>query len=189
MIMRLVPTLAVALVFTLAASTARAEAGQGGGKFGMGKAGGPFEFILEHSKDLNLTADQKKSIEDLKQKAMANIEKFRQDPELRKLMQEMKDARQSGDTEKMKSLREELRGKMGNGEGKDGPLEEIKKILNADQLAKVKELRAAEGGGKGEGKGMREKHAAGGGDEQARPDPAKGAPPVFDGDKKPTTSF
>ena len=184
MFKQLIPTVVLSLTCALLSMPVSAGPGKGG-KGGM-MGDGPIAFILEHGKDLNLTADQIKSLEALKEKVAAAVEKAMQDPEVRKIMQEMRDARKSGDKDKMQSLREELQGlrqKDGAGEKLFGAL---KDILNADQLSKLKELRQESGKGLGAGRagGKGETTSTG-----ERPDPSKGPPPVFDGDKKPATSF
>lgn len=149
------------------------------GKRDFPMAGGPLQHILEHAKELNLTAEQKTKLEALV-KEMAGgdkREKLKENPEARELFKEMMEARKSGDEEKLKLLRQKMMEKVGGGNGQEGLLPKIASILTPEQMKQVREIaqeaRAKMGekfGGKDGGKPE---------DKSTRPDPNKGAPEVF----------
>lgn len=176
------PSLVVAAVFGLACVA-------GAGERGMGPPAGPLQQILEHAKELNLTADQRTKVEALSKEMGgardgAMREKLKDNPELAR---EMKEARQSGDQAKIKEAREKMREKMGANapgapaEGKRGEvMQKLTQILTPEQMKQVKEMReknAQEGGGPRRGK-----DGAGGGDANKgnKPDASKGVPNPFD---------
>jgi len=171
----------LALGLTLNAGEKPNKGDGGGGKGGIGKRTPELDFILDHAKDLNLTGDQKRQIDALKEKIESAREKIMKDPENRELMKEVAAARKNNDEEKMKELREKVREKMAKSGGEDIAAD-IFKILQPDQLAKLKELRESEGGGRGKmaagGKGPGGKPAEG-----QKPDPNKGVPSLFDNEK------
>lgn len=167
--------------------TLSTRAGERERKGGMAN-GGPIQHILEASKELNLTEDQKKKLHAIAKEFTAGHdfesirEKAKDNPELREVMKEMKAARDSGDEAKMKELREKFRSKAGDGEkGRDGAkggvLAKLKDILTPEQMMKLKEIREKNG----EGRGGRE-GAGRDGDEEKRskPDASKGVPDPFD---------
>jgi hypothetical protein len=109
--------------------------------------GGPIEFILEHEKELNLTDAQKKQLKEQEGKNKEKMEKMMKSPEMRAQMEEMREARKSGDEEKMQEFRRKMMEKMAGGEGQrpGAMLGELASILKPDQLAKLRELREKEG--------------------------------------------
>jgi Spy/CpxP family protein refolding chaperone len=155
------------------------KGGPGGG--GMMKRTPELDFVLDHAKDLNLTGDQKKKINDLKDKVETQREKVMKDPENRELMKEVMAAKKSGDEEKLRELHQKVREKMNKGGGED-MAGELFKILQPDQLAKLKELREAEGGPRG-GKMAGGKGGGGKAPEGQKPDASKGVPSLFDNEK------
>src|SRR5262245_54785548 len=91
------------------------------------RGGGPVQEILDHAKELNLTADLKTKLEALQKEmsgqrgdAAGMREKMKDNPELREVAKEMKAARESGDEAKMKELREKIRAKTAGADGKPG---------------------------------------------------------------------
>lgn len=149
-------------------------------------AGGPLQQVLEHSKELGLSEEQKTKIEALiKENAPAREnamrERMKDNPELAK---EMREAR--GDPEKMKAVREKMREKMekdGPGEAKRGEgVAKIADILSREQMQKLREIREKQGGegGPGPRRGGREGQRGGSSNEGNKPDPSKGVPDPFD---------
>ena len=187
-------TVVVLSVACLSTFTIYAGAGGKGGGAGKDLFEGPFKFILDHSTEIGLTADQTKQIQALKQKFEAQFASLRQDSDLRQIMQQIRAARQSNNEDKIPSLREQMRTEIvkKTGLSKETVIADVSKILNKDQLAKLQALHMAGGGKEG---GMRAKGMAGKNsapvDDAAKPDPTKGPPPVFDTDNKkaPATQF
>lgn len=155
----------------------KGEGGKGGG-MGMLKRTPEIDFALEHAKELNLTAEQKKKLNDLKNKIEDQREKAMKDPEAREVMKEVMAARKSGDEEKLRQLHEKVREKMGGKNGGEELMADFPKIFTPDQLAKLKELHKAEGGPSKGGKG-----AGGKSPEGQKPDPKKGVPSLFENEK------
>jgi|GEM_PF-3378010 len=121
----LISALAAVAVFAVTATTVAQDAGpkQGGGAK-QGQAGrgagqaGRGKWMQDLLKQLNLTEDQKKKLADL----------------------------QKGNAEKMKKMREEMKGNPGAGREKMMAMRKenddaMKKILNKDQWAKFEKLR------------------------------------------------
>ena len=170
----------LALGLTLAAGE-KGNKGEGG-KGGMMKRTPEIDFILDHAKDLSLTGEQKKKINDVKDKMENQREKNMKDPENRELMKEVMAAKKSGDEEKLRQLQLKVREKMNKNGGED-LMSEVLKALQPEQLAKLKELRESEGGPRG-GKMAGGKGGAGGKTpEGQKPDPKKGVPSLFDNEK------
>ena len=172
----------LACVFSLSAGE-KGNKGEGPG----GRKGVPeFDFILDHAKDLNLTPDQTKKINELKGKVETKREAVMKNPENRELYKELMAARKSGDEEKLKDLREKVKEQMSKNGGGEELRDELMKILQPDQLAKLKELRESEGG-PGMKKGDKAERGLGGkggkGPEGQKPDPNKGVPKLFEEEK------
>lgn len=171
----------LAVSLNLSAGEKGNKEGKGGG-MGMGKRTPEIDLALDHAKELNLTPEQKKKLNDLKNKVEDQREKAMKDPETRELFKETMAARKSGDEEKLKQLQQKVREKMAAKGGGEDLSSEFVKILQPDQLAKLKELREAEGGPRGG------KMAGGGGGKGAapegkKPDASKGVPSIFDNEK------
>ena len=141
-----------------------------------------FEFIKKHDKELDLTAEQKKKIDALQEKAEKTREKMRDDPDTRKLFTEVKEARKSGNEAKLQELQAKVREMMQKQTGGEPIMAELRNILTPQQLAKLKDLREAEGM-KGPRERRKEKADGGATKTQERPDPAKGAPSLYDNEK------
>jgi Spy/CpxP family protein refolding chaperone len=170
----------------LAFSAPSLTAGEKGERKKMMEAPGgqEFDFIKKHEKELNLTGEQKKKIEALEEKSQKFRDKMKEDPDTRMLFKEVKEARQAGDEAKLHEIQKKIREHMQKQAGGEPPIAELKNILTPQQLIKLKELREAEGGG--DMKGMRERRkekAEGPAKPQERPDPNKGAPSLYDGEK------
>jgi Spy/CpxP family protein refolding chaperone len=142
-----------------------------------------FDMIKEHEADLNVTPEQKKQLKTLEDEVDKKREAMRKDPDTRELFKEVMEARKAGDEAKLKELREKVRGMMDSkNAGDKGVMDQLAKILQPQQLAKLKQLHEAEGGrmgGKlagGPGRDKPEDHKA--------PDTNKGAPKLYDDEKK-----
>jgi Spy/CpxP family protein refolding chaperone len=132
----LISALAAVAVFAVTATTLAQDAGPkqgpGKGQQGRGAQAGRGKWMQDVLKQLNLTDDQKKKLADL----------------------------QKGNAEKMKKMREEMKGNPGAGREKMMAMRKenedaMKKILSKDQWAKYEKLRKEamdkarkEGGGK-----------------------------------------
>lgn len=148
-----------------------------------------FTFIQEHEKELNLTDVQKKALKTLHEKTKDSREKMMKSPEARANVEEMREARKSGDEEKMKELRQKVMAEMAK-DPEHSPaanMAAIAKILTPDQLAKLRELREKEG--KPTMAEMRERRKGERGEkgtEKAvanKPDPTRGVPSLYDNEK------
>lgn len=148
-----------------------------------------FTFIEDHAKELNLTDAQKKELKALHEKTKDAREKMMKSPEARANMEEMREARKSGDEEKLKEMRQKMMAEMQK-DPEHSPaanMGQIAKILNPEQLAKLRELREKEGRPtmadmKERRKGERGEKAA----EKAvanKPDPTRGVPSLYDNEK------
>lgn len=101
-----------------------------------------FKLALEHAADLNLSDDQKEKLTKLRDSALTEFEKLKDDPDMKALFAQARDARKSGDQKTVKQLYKQLHDEL---EKKGGdPLakavEDGKAMLTADQLAKLKEF-------------------------------------------------
>lgn len=163
--------------------SASVTAGQGGGGRGAGggqEGGGPgggerqpggpggfgallapppgmvLDFILQHDGDLNLTAEQKAKLEELKKNLPPPPEKPpAPDAELKELFKKMREAMKNGDTETAKALRQQIAEKLKQANPEAGKtMEAIKAVLTPEQLEKFRELwRSTAKGGEGRGQG------------------------------------
>ena len=173
----------LACALSLSAGERPNKKGEGDGPGGPGGKRVPeIDFILDHAKELNLTADQIKKINEQKNKIEDRREKMMKDPANKELYKEMMAARKSGDEDKLRELREKVKEKMaaGGGAGED-MRDEFVRILTPEQLAKLKEIRETEGPGMR--KGERGGPGGKGGGEGQKPDPKKGVPSLFDNEK------
>jgi hypothetical protein len=147
-----------------------------------------YELIMENRKELGISDEQKKQLEDLHYKVMEQFEKMKSDPEMADLFREAYEARQGGDKDHAKEVRRKIRAAM---EKKGGPTEEkvmldFARILTREQLTKLAELREKNGMDPNPMKSLREekkeeKDAAV--TQEQRPDPNKGAPSLYDNEK------
>ena len=144
-----------------------------------------FSFIEKHEKELNLTPEQKKKLDALKKKFEELRESMRKDPDTRELFKELKEAREAKDEAKLKALREKVREMLAKKSGGESILAETMKILAPEQLKKLKELREAEGLGRGEGMLGGEGRAAAksADDPNRKPDNTKSAPKLYENEK------
>jgi Spy/CpxP family protein refolding chaperone len=144
--------------------------------------GQEFEFIKKHDEELDLTSEQKKKIDALQEKAEKTREKMKDDPDTRKLFTEIKEARKGNDEAKLQELQGKVREMMQKQTGGEPIMGELRNILTPKQLIKLKELREGEGM-KGPRERRKEKMDGGAEKTQERPDPAKGAPSLYDNEK------
>lgn len=180
----------------LLAATALAMSAHAGQPRGDGPQGGLIGQILQHATELNLTADQKTKLEALQKENAGKLgdnmrEKAKNDPAMREVMKEVREARQSGDEAKIAAAREKMREKMGTdgtpGAGKPGEAggdlrEKLSKILNPDQMAKVKDIMESNRGKMKDGPGGGRPGRGGDSKEEKgqKPDSNKEPPKVFD---------
>ena len=139
-------------------------------KKGAGRnANGPLKVFTDHAADLSLTDEQKTKLEKIKADLDTAEEKLKSDPEVVSLQAQMKEARQSGDKDKMKTLHKEFKDLMDK-KGADPAIAAVKDaeaLLTPDQLAKLKDFEK-------EAKGAHaDKKAAKAGDKPATPAPEK----------------
>jgi hypothetical protein len=144
-----------------------------------------YDLIMENRKELGISDEQKKKLEDLHYKTMEQFEKMKSDPEMADLFREAYEARQGGDKDHAKEIRRKIRAAM---EKKGGPTEEkvmldFAQILTREQLTKLAELREKNGMDPNPMKSLREDKK----EErdavvtpEQRPDPNKGAPSLYD---------
>ena len=141
-------------------------------------------FIKEHEADLALTADQKEKLGEIDKKVEGHREKAKDDPELRDLFKQVHEAKKDEDEEKMKALRKQMREtfEKKTGMSLETILFEVGKILTPEQLAKLRELRTADGmdpkiAGSIRGLKRQEKNDTA---EHAKPDPSKEPPKLYE---------
>jgi Spy/CpxP family protein refolding chaperone len=98
------------LVLPLFAAAQDGPPGGGGGPGGGGPGRGPnFDRIVQDlSQRLELTDEQKPQFDGIVEKHRAAIEAATNSPQMREIMQQMRDARQAGDEQKMQELRQQM---------------------------------------------------------------------------------
>jgi hypothetical protein len=118
-----------------------------------------FKAAIEHAADLNLSADQKEKLIKLRDEANAAFDKLKDDPDLKSLLAQAREARKSGDPQKAKQLHKQLRDELEKkgGDPLTKAVEDGKAALTADQLAKLKEIIAGHPGKKAAAKETPEK--------------------------------
>lgn len=181
---------AVALVIGVAvqAGDAPNTKGKGKNKPGAGAANEKegIEFILDHEKDLDLSATQKKQLEDINAKIAKEREKLIQDPEMLELFKEQKEAKDSGDQEAVHAARKKIRQAMEKKGGLkfENVVAEVGRILTPPQLKKLAELRKDAGMDPNPVKTAREEKKEDTADaNRSHPDVNKGAPSLYDNEK------
>ena len=147
----------------LCASVMGFEKGEGRkGMDGQGPGGPqrkPFDMVLNHAKELDLTEDQKSKLlamqkeeeGKMEQERAAMREKMKDDPEAKEHFREMMEARKNNDTAKMEELKKQMREKMeknGGGEKMKARGEDMKakiaQVLTQEQMAKLKDVMQGE---------------------------------------------
>lgn len=148
--------------------------------------GNEFEFLEEHQKELKLTDAQKKELKELAEKTRSKREKMMESPEAREILEQMRQAKKSGDETRSK----ELRGKLMDIAGKDeetsprANIMAIGKILKPEQLATLRELREKEGMPTvAEMKERRKDRDENDNKTYNKPDPKSGVPKLYDEEK------
>jgi hypothetical protein len=169
-----------------------ASAGDGTG--GKGKNKGPaaggnnkegVEFILQHEKDLDLTADQVKKLEDVSAKVNTQREKLRDDPEMQELYKDAKEAQDSGDKDAIRAARKKIREAVEKKSGLkvENVIADVAKILNPKQLKKLAELRKENGMENPAKTAAADKQAEKEDANHKKADVAKGPPNLYDNEK------
>lgn len=99
-------------------------------------------LLSQHAADLKLTDEQKKKLEEIRKEFPPPAENAAgPDQEIRDLVKKFQDARKSGDKETAQALRKQIAEKFKELHPKAAKvIEAIKAVLNADQLAKLREL-------------------------------------------------
>lgn len=142
------------------------------------------EFILDHAQDLALDAGQKTKLTEMNTKIEAQKDKLKQDPEMRELYRDAKEAKDSGDEVAMHAARKRLREAMEKKSGLkiEDMMQEVAKILHPDQLQKLAELRKKAGMDPNPGKTLKDQKGEEKADvaSQQQPDRSKGAPNLYD---------
>ena len=142
------------------------------------------EFILEHAQDLSLDADQKTKLTELNTKIEAQKDKLKQDPEIRELFRDAKEAKDSGDETAMHAARKRLREAMEKKSGLkiEDMMQDVAKILHPDQLQKLAELRKKADMDPNPGKTLKDQKSEEKADvaSQQQPDRSKGTPNLYD---------
>jgi len=175
--------LLAAVCFSVTAGETEAkpnDAARKGPSGGPGKDG-PLAQIIEHAQDLGLSDEQVAKLkalreelaEKVKEQMQANREKAQQDPAMRELMQQMRQAKESGDQAKLEELKKQYGEKAGR-PNMDGKREKIAAILTPEQLQKLKEYMDAKRGDSPFDGARAEKGQ--------KPDSNKAAPDVFKAD-------
>jgi hypothetical protein len=158
----------------------------GDGDFERGVA-----FIKEHTKELNISEDQKKKFEETQKAIQEKFATLKEDPDLRELFKEQFEARQNQDREHIVEMRKKLRDAL---EEKGIHVAEIAlavtKILTPEQLLKLAELRKQNGRERNPLKRMREERREEQRNSQPnRPNPDKGVPTLYENEHTPTEKF
>lgn len=113
------------------------------GPGGPGRMGQGGERLKELLDSMDLTGEQREQIKPIMEAHRAAMETWRNEnqPKIRQLMEDMRKARQDGDTAKADSLREELTKLRESAKGaQEDLLAKLDGILNDEQMAKVRGL-------------------------------------------------
>jgi hypothetical protein len=191
MTIRAVHILPLVVAFVASAAFA-ANDGNKGNKQHDGGPGGPgsgIEFIIDHAKDLALTADEKTKLTELASKLKTAIEKAREDPDVKELGRELYELKESGaDEDALKPTQKRLRQAVEKKSGisRESVTQDIVKILSPTQLKKLAELRKEAGFDPNPGKTMKEEEAREKAEEGSHvaADNSKPAPKLYDDDNK-----